>query len=70
MTDLSKFQKLQYAGLRSTPFDLPKNGHPPRRKIPRTTEVKRLYAKSGKLLPLKKWAAEYGDIAGEWAAAK
>lgn len=66
--NLSKFEKQHFAHMPSAP--LPGNGNPQRNKIPRTTQVKRLHAKSGKLAPMKKWAHEHGELAAEWLGGK
>lgn len=66
---LSKFEKQFFTQM--PPAPLPGNGKPQRSKIPRTTQAKRLHAKSGKLMPMKKWAKESDEqIAADWRAAK
>lgn len=70
---LSKFEKQCFTQIR--PVLLDENGkvrvRPQRSKIPRTTQIKRLYAKSGKLVPMKKWAKESDEtVASAWLAAK
>jgi len=70
---LSKFEKQSFTQIR--PVFLGEDGkvrvRPQRQKIPRTTQVKRLYAKSGKLMPLRKWAKESDEqIALDWSKEK
>ena len=70
---LSKFEKQHFAQFRHIFFD--ENGkvrpRPQRSKIPRTTQTKRMYAKTGKLVPLKKWARESDEqIVADWRKAK
>jgi hypothetical protein len=71
--NLSKFEKQSFSQIR--PVLLDENGkvrvRPQRSKIPRTTQVKRLYAKTGKLVPLRKWAKESDEtVAHDWLKAK
>jgi hypothetical protein len=71
--NLSKFEKQQIAQIHFVILD--ENGkvrqRPQRSKIPRTTQVKRLYARSGKLAPMKRWAKESDEqVVADWRGAK